>query len=211
MKNPYQNHKKGFTIIETILVFGVGSLIFLAFAIAIPTLVRNQRDADRQASFSKLLSRINQYQANNRKALPTFEDQSGTVTAQLFYEEGKALTTTGVGWNEFIKDYLIRPFEDPNGNLYNISITSCNTGVGTGNSCKGNSEAGTETEYKINKLGTKKPISEFFTQKFPNNNIVLIVVNAKCSGTDDIIAYPGNNTVSILYRLENSGTYCENN
>ena len=68
--------KKGFTIIEVVLVLALAGLIFAAMAIAIPNLIRSQRDNDRRADFAQLIEHISQYQANNRKALP--EINAGT-------------------------------------------------------------------------------------------------------------------------------------
>ena len=42
-----RNSKKGFTIIEVVLVLAIGGLIFLMVFIALPALQRSQRDAQR--------------------------------------------------------------------------------------------------------------------------------------------------------------------
>ena len=44
--------KKGFTIIEVVLVLGIAALIFLMVFIAVPVLNRNQRDTARKNDLS---------------------------------------------------------------------------------------------------------------------------------------------------------------
>lgn len=43
-----RNSKKGFTIIEVVLVLAIGGLIFLMVFIALPALQRSQRDTQRK-------------------------------------------------------------------------------------------------------------------------------------------------------------------
>lgn len=89
-----KNKEKGFTIIEVVLVLAIAGLIFLMVFIALPALQRNQRDTQRKNDLSRAQTAINNYQSNNRGALPnnwstfatqylraggdTFTDPSGT-------------------------------------------------------------------------------------------------------------------------------------
>lgn len=63
--------KKGFTIIEVVLVLAIAGLIFLMVFIALPALQRGQRDSQRNQDLSRAQTAINKYQSNNRGALPT--------------------------------------------------------------------------------------------------------------------------------------------
>lgn len=97
--NVQQKQKeKGFTIIEVVLVLAIAGLIFLMVFIALPALQRSQRDTQRKDDLSRVLSQLQQYQSNNRNALPTnwsafetdylttggdsFIDPSGPTSAQ---------------------------------------------------------------------------------------------------------------------------------
>ncbi len=62
--------KKGFTIIEVVLVLAIAGLIFLMVFVALPALQRSQRDTQRRDDMARFLSQINQYQANNSGRVP---------------------------------------------------------------------------------------------------------------------------------------------
>lgn len=209
-----KKNKQGFTLLEVVLVLAMASLIFLAMAITIPNLVRNQKDTDRRAQFGQLLSKITLYQANNRKALPEISastNPDGTPIEKIFlsWNETQQKYENAIGgsseWLEFVNDqkYLPESFHDPDGKQYNISITTCNTSVGTGNICN-------STEY-FQSATERKTIQDFFNASFPNDHLVLVVINARCYTADKLIATSGKRVVSVLYKYENGGTYCENN
>ncbi len=187
--------KNGFTIVETILVLAIGTLILLAFLIAIPNLVRNQKDGERRDDISLLISSISLYQANNRKALPHIESGSRLWLSNM---------STSSSWKTFQDRFMPSEFTDPNGEDYKITITTCNLGTGTGNSCN-------NTEYIKQQNGETDTITNFYKQPFPNGYIIVLVINAKCETSENIIYAPGNRTVAALYKLENGGTHCANN
>ena len=62
--------KKGFTIIEVVLVLAIAGLIFLMVFIALPALQRSQRNTARQADLSRILTAVNTYATNNKGRLP---------------------------------------------------------------------------------------------------------------------------------------------
>jgi prepilin-type N-terminal cleavage/methylation domain-containing protein len=64
------NTKKGFTIIEVVLVLAIAGLIFLMVFIALPALQRNQRDTQRKNDLSRIQSAVNSYQANHKGKIP---------------------------------------------------------------------------------------------------------------------------------------------
>lgn len=69
-----QKGKKGFTIIEVVLVLAIAGLIFMMVFIALPALQRNQRDAQRKNYLSTAMTAVQNYASNNRGSLPTFND-----------------------------------------------------------------------------------------------------------------------------------------
>lgn len=206
--------KSGFTILEATLVIALAGLLFAAIAIAIPALIRSQRDTDRRHDISAIINKIKEYQSNNRKALPSIGE-----TDRLFYqgsENGGFQTTSTTQWSSFLNNDLPRvyydadntfhnEFTDPNGNLYRFSIVSCDSSVGVGGSCN-------QTQYQYGADGGMiRAINTFLNAQFPNDYLILIVLNSKCGSDNSPIYVPGNKSLSIMYRLENTGTYCENN
>lgn len=66
-----QQNKKGFTIIEVVLVLAIAGLIFLMVFVALPALQRGQRDIQRRSDISRFMSQINSYQTNNGGRVPS--------------------------------------------------------------------------------------------------------------------------------------------
>lgn len=96
MNTQQKNKEKGFTIIEVVLVLAIAGLIFLMVFIALPALQRGQRDSQRRNDLSRMQTAINNYQSNNRGALPG-------------------------DWSSFTTNYLQAggdTFIDPSGNNY---------------------------------------------------------------------------------------------
>lgn len=85
-------NKKGFTIIEVVLVLAIAGLIFLMVFIALPALQRNQRDAARKQESGKIASAITSYQSNNSGKFPTNNNTGMTNFAK--YVDGTASGTT---------------------------------------------------------------------------------------------------------------------
>lgn len=102
MNQQQTTNKKGFTIIEVVLVLAIAGLIFLMVFIALPALQRSQRDNQRRNDLSRVQTAVQNYQTNNRNRLPTFN-------------------------NEFINNYLKvggDSFVDPNGVDYTFSTSA---------------------------------------------------------------------------------------
>lgn len=75
--------KKGFTIIEVVLVLAIAGLIFLMVFIALPALQRGQRDTQRRDDVARFMSQINSYQTNNNGNVPG--DQAGLTAFGVNY------------------------------------------------------------------------------------------------------------------------------
>lgn len=107
---------KGFTIIEVVLVLAIAGLIFLMVFIALPTLQQNQRDTQRRDDISRFKAQINQYQANNKGAVPT---------------TGCVATTTGSA-ADFVARY-VQNFNDPaSGSTYPCGTAAITAASATG-------------------------------------------------------------------------------
>lgn len=100
-------NKKGFTIIEVVLVLAIAALIFLVVFLAVPALQKGQRDQQRRSDLSRLQTKIENYRSNNKGQLP------GNPTPGVF-DDG------------FLDKYL-RPsdgsesFSSPGGDPYHFS------------------------------------------------------------------------------------------
>lgn len=101
MNVPQKNKQKGFTIIEVVLVLAIAALIFLMVFIALPALQRSQRDTQRKNDVARVQTAIQNYQSNNRNALPADAAAFNTILIP------KYLTINGED-----------SFADPNGDPY---------------------------------------------------------------------------------------------
>ena len=175
--------KKGFTIIEVVLVLAIAGLIFLMVFIALPAMQRSQRDTQRRDQLSGMMTQITQYQANNRNKLPSDAAQSDVTPDS----SGKVDSDTS-GWGQFYKNYLLAQgdtFEDPNGNPYKLTFLTCDSA-------------------KCPSTGSLP--ADFAEQDYK----VSIVYNAKCNG-EQTEYNSGSRKIAIVYKLEGGGTYCTNN
>ena len=104
--------KRGFTIIEVVLVLAIAGLIFLMVFIALPALQRSQRNTQRRDDYSMLITSINSYMAsNNGKLSNIFKSGSSTIDPRVL---------VAARWiNESGKD--------PNGNPYGLYAYSYDT------------------------------------------------------------------------------------
>ena len=187
------NSKKGFTIIEVVLVLAIAGLIFLMVFIAYPALRRSQSDTQRREDMSKALSQLTSYITNNRKP-PKAEKDYGEINTTADPDEPKA-TTTDNGAN-FFYNYLTKQaegFNDPSdGNPYLPAYGGkCNAAVGV--SCWG-----------ANEKNLSKPTSL--------DHKVYYFYKAKCDDdTDNVVGASGEKEVAIAYYLESGGMYCGSN
>jgi len=91
--------KKGFTIIEVVIVLVIGAVIMLGVFLVVPSLQRSAQNTRRQDIARQLLAATEQYKANNQGSFPTDPTK---VTNQI---DANAL-------------------KDPNGNATTVSINS---------------------------------------------------------------------------------------
>lgn len=180
--------KKGFTIIEVVLVLAIAGLIFLMVFIALPSLQRNQRDAKRRDDMAVLLDAIKKYQTNNRGALPA-SNVPATFLRVYYTPDGTS------PWYVFYRQYLGDNFKDPDGTAYDLYVTSCD-GSGTktaGQSCW----AHDDSSYNI------------LSKSFPNDHRIYITTQATCDG-ETAVKSSNPRKVTLQYKLEGGGVACLN-
>ena len=110
--------KKGFTIIEVVLVLAIAGLIFLMVFVALPALQRSQRDTQRRDDMARLITAVQNHMANNRNSVPTTFAAASDGTP-----------------SDFVANYLLTngdTFQDPStGATYTFETptTKCTSGA----------------------------------------------------------------------------------
>ena len=102
------NKKRGFTIIEVVLVLAIAGLIFLMVFIAFPALQRAQRNTQRRNDYSMLVAAVENYMASN----------NGKLSNLLKNENSRNLTASR---------WINGTGEDPNGNPYELVVYNYTT------------------------------------------------------------------------------------
>lgn len=120
--------KKGFTIIEVVLVLAIAGLIFLMVFIALPALQRGQRNTQREDDISRFLTAGNSYQTNNGGKIP-FKVANGTtvtVDSNFVHRYIDKNCTPNTNASGYTCDESSNEFRDPDGTTYDLQ----GTGVG---------------------------------------------------------------------------------
>lgn len=221
------SNKKGFTIIEVVLVLAIAGLIFMMVFIALPALQRSQRDTQRSNDVARVQTALNNYQANNRGAIPT----------DGVYIAGHEKPTTEINeraetkkWTYFYDNYLIvnsagaqDVFADPDGSFYSLWIADCagKTKDGKTQAMNVNDECDSKVQRynktfddQANAVIEQEQSMSIADNKNDSNaeigHAIMIVKHATCQG--EVATYStGARKVAILYKKEGGGTFCLNN
>ncbi len=111
-------NKKGFTLIEVVLVLAIGGLIFLLAFLAFRQASGNRRDTARRADAGRVVAEIQNFAADKNGAFPT---ASCTLSA----------AGTTATFADLMRDYLggAAEFKDPTGVGYTcVTIAPASTG-----------------------------------------------------------------------------------
>ncbi len=96
MSTKEKQTKKGFTIIEVVLVLAIAALIFLMVFLALPALQRSRRDTQRKDDISRVLAQIQNYQSNHNGKVPP-ESSIGTFESEYMTASGDAFADPSTG------------------------------------------------------------------------------------------------------------------
>lgn len=99
------NSKKGFTIIEVVLVLAIAGLIFLMVFVALPALQRSQRDTQRRNDMSRFLSQLSSYQSNNSGKVPADMSKYATFVNDYLKVGGDTFDDPSTGSTYVIKNW----------------------------------------------------------------------------------------------------------
>lgn len=187
-----KNNKKGFTIIEVVLVLAIAGLIFLMVFIALPALQRSQRNTRRRQDMARILTAFNDYQANNNGKMPQADSAGKKELAMLV--------------NRYITG--ISNYANSEGNDIE-SLKNCN------NSDQFCDPDGTSYRFATRAAisGDIKNIDEHLSKDGKDySHSILYYVHAKCGDTEGSIKNgSGNNDIAIFYKLEGGAWYCGDN
>jgi prepilin-type N-terminal cleavage/methylation domain-containing protein len=146
-----QQNKKGFTIIEVVLVLAIAGLIFLMVFIALPALQRSQRDTQRKNDLSRIVTQLTSYSSNNRGQIPASLITTSGVPLQSFvqrYLKGASTTVAGTDYQDpqagtytFMAANAAIPTTPVIGNIYYNTSVTCGT--------DGATQAGTARQFTI--------------------------------------------------------------
>ena len=118
-------NKKGFTIIEVVLVLAIAGLIFLMVFIALPALQRSQRNTQRQDDLARVLTQVNSFQSNNNGKVPfgVETDISLGTFVTRYIDKSAQVSTDVTGKKTGTASFKAcgAEFKDPQGDCYKIS------------------------------------------------------------------------------------------
>ena len=180
-------NKKGFTIIEVVLVLAIAGLIFLMVFIALPALQRSQRNTQREDDLARVITGVNNFQTNNNGKVPFGYDNAkiGDFVNRYIDKNCTVEETTRSG--ELGKSFKCgdnsNEFRDPQGNPYWMS---------DGGEVKANGSASfagaSETSYGF--IG---------------------YANATCGDEGKYLKGTGKRDVAVFMRLEGGAIACNDN
>ena len=180
-----KNNKRGFTIIEVVLVLAIAGLIFLMVFIALPALQRSQRNTRRRQDMARILSAVVDYQSANGK-IP-FGATYDTNFVSRYIDETCTLTSSDS--NKYSYSCSGDQFKDPDGSEY---VVFNNNWV--------------KASYPNSQTVVNQNYEDY------SKHIIYAVANSKCdSGEYNIGVGYGDNDISIKYVLEGGAIYCGDN
>lgn len=186
--------KRGFTIIEVVLVLAIAGLIFLMVFIALPALQRGQRNTRRRQDISRISTAFIQYMSQNNK-IPFWGERAVTaggddVFVSRYIDSEVSATVDHPGGDRSYFAYTCTidggcdEFRDPDGSLYSFQYA----GV-TRNAI--DTQADAVANFKDHKI--------------------FVNIKSRCGGTSTIEESNGANSFALSYMLEGGAIYCVDN
>lgn len=198
------NSKKGFTIIEVVLVLAIAGLIFLMVFVALPALQRSQRDTARRNDLARVDTSLVQYQTNNQGT----NEGSNLPFNSTKYMGGINFTSTNTAKINNVDQTVGGPCGNrPTSNNGGGNAMACifirdymNTGVaGTDKTNEFQDPAGVYYGMDIGQGAYTYPGTEM-------DFVIHVRTGAKCQG--EAAVADTSRHFAIIYRLEGAGTYC---
>ena len=207
-----KTNKKGFTIIEVVLVLAIAGLIFLMVFIALPALQRSQRNTRRRSDMALFLSAVNDYQSNHGGKAPS--TYAGWYSAQSISESNVD--------PEFVKRYIDSTCDS---GTHNSALTAqTSQSISYSFNCTGDQFRDPDGSVYSLTFGNAQPMG--YTEDseatprwidYPSmqrDHIVYLATDSKCTGNESSpLQRTGGsaNNVAIVYVLEGGAIYCGDN
>ena len=117
-----KTNKKGFTIIEVVLVLAIAGLIFLMVFIALPALQRSQRNTQREDDLARVLTAVNEFQTNNNGKTPFNGLDLVSFVTRYLDKEGTGGNSTVTATAGATTGFTAcgKQFSDPDGTPYQV-------------------------------------------------------------------------------------------
>ena len=122
----FHRKKKGFTIIEVVLVLAIAGLIFLMVFVALPALQRSQRNAQRKRDVDRVYTAIIEYQKNNHNS-PPCKNSGFRYGCDFDTRFIPHYVDSECEFDDAAQVYFYtncgKEFTDPDGTIYNVYVT----------------------------------------------------------------------------------------
>ncbi len=192
--------KKGFTIIEVVLVLAIAGLIFLMVFLALPALQRSQRDTQRKQDVAMVVTALHNWKANNKGR--SYESLGDSKTKPLAssdeYDKENGLNVSVISIeNNPLNNYIgFREDNDSNKNDSSSSL-SLNTSF-------------------IKTFKTRSDIVRLKKEAFEEWRVMAVAINFGCNnieilknGKTAVLKDKKPGTAAVVHFLESGGAYCQ--
>lgn len=211
-----RHNKKGFTIIEVILVLGIAALIILTVFLVVPSLWASQRDAERKTKMTDYIAALKEYQTNNSRGALPVNNIDNPVTFTTTDATGSDRTNKNT-WEAFVRDYMDNNFYDPDGRNFVYYIVKC--AKINPDDTAGTASTGQPCEYSARAYGLDEGMNHYtitglktangddFSTGGGVNHTIYTVVGATCDG-DKAVKSSNARNVAVIYLMERAGRFC---
>lgn len=184
-------HKKGFTIIEVVLVLAIAGLIFLMVFIALPALQSSQRNTQRENDLDRILTQVTEFSTNNSGRLP-FSIEDGLDSRFVNRYIDTTCPAEDVDFTQVQGEDTCEgdQFRDPDGNNYHFEIID-----------------GTEleTDADVPNMATTFDDPE-------HEHAIYAVVGVSCGTSEGTVtAGTGTRQVALYMMMEGGAIFCVSN
>ncbi len=189
-------NKKGFTIIEVVLVLAIAGLIFLMVFIALPALQRSQRNTQREDDLARVLTAANDYQTNNNGKSPWDDGETNGKFVKRYIDD---TCDTGVADGTQYKCDADQ-FRDPDGENYAMY------GSGRADQTSVTFFTGKDGVFTLSGSAQNKDAKDAeFDHTF------YAVTYAACGDEGEAVKGTGNRQYAVYYVLEGGAVSCNDN
>jgi hypothetical protein cdiviTM7_02704 len=192
--------KKGFTIIEVVLVLAIAGLIFLMVFLALPALQRSQRDAQRKQDIAMVVTALHNWKANNK----------GRGYASM----GNSVLTPLTDLNEEQKKYGVNNGVEPIENSPLNSYISFDLKSGK-NKNNISSSLSLNTKIVTTSVNNNVTLFRIDSPSFRDHERIAVVVGMGCdnielaSNRSVVLRNIKKGAAAVVYLLESGGAYCQ--